>query len=597
MAARLPADSPPRRHRARPVAASLVIAVLLALCCVVIGVTRDVVRPWPGGTLYGALVGTWLLVQLALCHLEWRRQQRFPECHRGDAVTVVIPTYNEPPSILRDCVSSALNQAYAGPIEVVVVDDGSDCPQPDMADLLRSCPPRRSLYCQRLPQNQGKRHAQAAGFRMAQGEFVATVDSDTRLDSRAIDRALVQFSDGEVGAVTGVALVGNRDTLLTRLIHLRYWNAFCQELPPTNGQGASQAGARASLCDSALRQAPYAAGRIWSTIGRPARHTGSFFDVQARQTGPSVLSHWKTTTRYYPFSRFLRETFGCDVRRIAVNGGFGCPNRDGAIGVGGCTFCVNPSFSPVAGDQAPSIRQQVLSAIGQARGRGFDGRFLVYFQPFTNTHAEVDTLHRRYDEALCDEGIVGLAIGTRPDCVPNHVLDLVQSYTDRCQVWLEYGIQSCHDATLDRINRGHTWEAVVDAVERTRGRGILICVHAILGLPGETREHMRQTAERVAGLGIDGIKLRQLAIVKGAQMEAEHERGEVATLTGEEYVSLIADFLERLPESIVVQRLVGDTRSDLLLAPKWEESKSQVLSAITNELRRRGTWQGSLFAG
>ncbi|PIU92566.1 MAG: hypothetical protein COS65_17240, partial [Armatimonadetes bacterium CG06_land_8_20_14_3_00_66_21] len=157
VAARLPADSPPRRHRARPVAASLVIAVLLALCCVVIGVTRDVVRPWPGGTLYGALVGTWLLVQLALCHLEWRRQQRFPECHRGDAVTVVIPTYNEPPSILRDCVSSALNQAYAGPIEVVVVDDGSDCPQPDMADLLRSCPPRRSLYCQRLPQNQGKR--------------------------------------------------------------------------------------------------------------------------------------------------------------------------------------------------------------------------------------------------------------------------------------------------------------------------------------------------------------------------------------------------------------------------------------------------------
>jgi len=229
VAARLPADSPPRRHRARPVAASLVIAVLLALCCVVIGVTRDVVRPWPGGTLYGALVGTWLLVQLALCHLEWRRQQRFPECHRGDAVTVVIPTYNEPPSILRDCVSSALNQAYAGPIEVVVVDDGSDCPQPDMADLLRSCPPRRSLYCQRLPQNQGKRHAQAAGFRRAQGEFVATVDSDTRLDSRAIDRALVQFSDPEVGGVTGVALVDNRDTLLTRLIHLRYWNAFCQE--------------------------------------------------------------------------------------------------------------------------------------------------------------------------------------------------------------------------------------------------------------------------------------------------------------------------------------------------------------------------------
>jgi radical SAM protein (TIGR01212 family) len=310
-----------------------------------------------------------------------------------------------------------------------------------------------------------------------------------------------------------------------------------------------------------------------------------------------MSSNWKKPPRYHPFSRFLRATLGADVRRVTVNGGFGCPNRDGTIGVGGCTFCVNPSFSPVAEEETLSLREQVTGALARARERGYSGRFFVYFQPFTNTHADVATLRRRYDEALCDDGIVGLAVGTRPDCVPEEVLVCVQSYTDRYQVWLEYGLQSCHDATLCRVNRGHTWGQFVDAVERTKGRGLLICVHAILGLPGETREHMRQTAERVAGLGIDGIKLRQLAIVKGAQMEAEHQRGEIATLTSEEYVSFAADFLERLPASVVIQRLVGDTPGDLLLAPKWEETKSQVLSAITNELRSRGTWQGALHAG
>ena len=307
------------------------------------------------------------------------------------------------------------------------------------------------------------------------------------------------------------------------------------------------------------------------------------------------MHDWKTTTRYYPLRRFFRETLGCDVRKVTVNGGFGCPNRDGTIGEGGCSFCVNESFSPVAADDAPNIRKQVLGAISQAESRGGAGKFLVYFQPFTNTHAEVDTLRAGYDEALCHDDIVGLSIGTRPDCVPDEVLDLVQSYTDPYQVWLEYGLQSCHDATLDRLNRGHHWDAFADAVERTKGRGILVCAHVILGLPGETREHMRQTAERLADVGVDGIKLRQLVIVKGAPIEAEYQRGEVATLTCEEYVSLAGDFLERLPESTVVQRLVGDTSDDLLVAPKWQESKSQVLSAITEELRWRGALQGALW--
>ena len=306
------------------------------------------------------------------------------------------------------------------------------------------------------------------------------------------------------------------------------------------------------------------------------------------------MDDWKSTTRYYAFSRFLRETFGCEVRRITINGGFGCPNRDGTVGVGGCTFCVNPSFSPAADGEATSIREQVLGAISKARERGFTGKFLVYFQPFTNTHADVAALRSRYDEALCHDDLVGLALGTRPDCVPNDVLDLVRSYTGRYQVWLEYGLQSCHDRTLDRVNRGHHWDAFVDAVARTNARGILVCAHLILGLPGETHDDIRQTAERVAELGIDGVKLRQLDIVEGAPLAEEYRRGKVATLSCEEYVSLAADFLERVSGSVVVQRLAGETRGGSLIAPKWQESKSQVLSAITNELRDRGTWQGAV---
>jgi len=302
---------------------------------------------------------------------------------------------------------------------------------------------------------------------------------------------------------------------------------------------------------------------------------------------------WKTTTRYYPFSRYLRETFGCPVRKVPVNGGFGCPNRDGTIGRGGCTFCVNAGFSPVAGGNLESLGQQVRRAIDRAHRQGFGGKFLVYFQPFTNTHGSVDVLRRRYDEAVAQAEVVGLAVGTRPDCVPEPVLDLLQSYTDRYQVWVEYGVQSAHDTTLARIHRGHDWATTVDALTRTRARGLLVCAHLILGLPGETRDHIRETACRLAEAGCDGVKLHQLAVVRGAPLEADYRRGAVSPLSCEEYVSLAADVLERLPETVVVQRLVGDTYGDLLVAPKWAQTKSQVLSAVTTELKRRGTWQGA----
>lgn len=307
------------------------------------------------------------------------------------------------------------------------------------------------------------------------------------------------------------------------------------------------------------------------------------------------MADWKTTARYYPFSRFVRETFGCKVRKITVNGGFSCPNRDGTIGVGGCSFCVNESFSPAANREPLPIREQVAQAIAQAKGRGRDEKFMVYFQPFTNTYADVATLKKRYDEAVAHEDVVALAIGTRPDCVPDEVLDLVESYTSRCQVWIEYGLQSAHDHTLDRINRGHGWTEFQNAVTLTHPRAILVCAHVILGLPGETRDDMRQTANRLAALDIDGVKLHHLAIVRGSPLEEEHRRGLVPTLTSHEYASLAADMLERLPETVVVQRLVGDTRGGLLVAPVWSETKQQVLAAITQELGQRDSCQGALW--
>ena len=207
---------------------SLVILALLLVATFFVG-QRGTYRAWTGGSLYAVLVTSWLFVQILLGHAEWRRQRRFRSRRHEDRVAVLIPTYNEDPSILRGCVQSALNQDYDGPLQVVVVDDGGKQRLPSFKDLVESSPPHRSLLCLRLPTNQGKRHAQAAGLRGARGDYLVTMDSDTRLDPRAVDNALLQFEDPRVGAVTGVCLVDNRVSLLTRLIHLRYWNAFCQE--------------------------------------------------------------------------------------------------------------------------------------------------------------------------------------------------------------------------------------------------------------------------------------------------------------------------------------------------------------------------------
>jgi len=312
--------------------------------------------------------------------------------------------------------------------------------------------------------------------------------------------------------------------------------------------------------------------------------------------GPDRPITYRGARRFYPFSQFLRERFGCKVYKLTVNAGFTCPNRDGTKGRGGCIYCENRSFSPAAGSRL-SVSRQLEKEKRLAAERYHANKFIAYFQPFTNTYGPIEKLRELYEEALSVEDVVGLSLGTRPDCTPDEVLDYLGELASRTHLWLEYGLQSAHDCTLDLINRGHTFEEFLDAAARARGRGILICVHLILGLPGEDAQMMCQTADRVAALGIDGVKLHHLHVVRDTTLEKMHRRQEIPMLTMEQYAALAADVLERMPPWTVLQRFVGDVQGDSLIAPKWREGKLRVLEAIQAELERRGTQQGSKYSG
>ncbi|MFH0965275.1 MAG: TIGR01212 family radical SAM protein, partial [Planctomycetota bacterium] len=243
-----------------------------------------------------------------------------------------------------------------------------------------------------------------------------------------------------------------------------------------------------------------------------------------------------------------------------------------------------------------SVADQVKAGIDVLSARYRARKFIAYFQAFTNTYAPPDRLKALYDEALAVEDVIGLSIGTRPDCVPHDVLDLIASYLPRLdELWLEYGLQSIHPQTLDLVNRAHHVEEFVDAVRRTRARGIKICVHVILGLPGETPEMMFETADALSRLPIDGLKLHHLYVAKGAPLADAYARGDLETLSASRYADLASRFLERIPSSVTIQRLVGDVSGDLLIAPRWPEPKQRVLAMITDALRSRDSCQGKLL--
>ena len=298
--------------------------------------------------------------------------------------------------------------------------------------------------------------------------------------------------------------------------------------------------------------------------------------------------------RYYPLSHFLRRRFGAKVWRVTVDAGFTCPNVDGSITTGGCVYCDNRSFSPNRRLPHVSVRAQVERGVRILENYYGADRFLVYFQAATNTHAAPDKLKRLYDEALDHPQIVGLVVGTRPDCVPEPVLNLLEEYARSRFVSLELGLQSIHDRSLTWMNRGHGVAAFVDAVARCRGRGFEVSSHVILGLPGESHDNMLATADALASLPVDAVKIHNLHVVRGTPLEEMYRAGTVRMLELAEYVALVCDFLERLPATMVIQRLSGDAPPEYLVAPAWCLDKPGLLSAIHGELARRDSWQGRL---
>lgn len=303
--------------------------------------------------------------------------------------------------------------------------------------------------------------------------------------------------------------------------------------------------------------------------------------------------------RYYnAYSHALKRRFPWKVYKLPLDAGFNCPNRDGRVAFGGCTFCSNASFSPNSSGTLRPVREQVEEGIAVYRKRRFEGeKFIAYFQAFTNTDAPVDRLAALYDEALAHPDVVGLAIATRPDCLPEVVLDLLGDLQKRTALFLEVGLQSIHDETLRRVNRGHTFADFVDAVKRTKKRGLYLSTHLILGLPGEDRAMMLETVERIARLPIDAVKLTHLYIPKQAPLAQVYRRGELSLLTLPDYIQLVCDALERLPERIIIERLMGELDGDDILAPRWGKHKGEILEMIEAEFARRGTCQGILYRG
>jgi radical SAM protein (TIGR01212 family) len=277
---------------------------------------------------------------------------------------------------------------------------------------------------------------------------------------------------------------------------------------------------------------------------------------------------------------------------VSLEGGFGCPNRDGTLGTAGCVFCNPASFAPGRRTASEPIRQQVEQAIQRLRARYGADRFVAYLQPGTNTYGPGSQLRAVYKEALADPRIVGLIVGTRPDCVENDVLDLLAELSRQTWLLVEYGLQTIHDRTLDWIGRGHRYDAFLDAVERTQERGIAIGAHVILGLPGESRDDMLATARELARLRIDAVKLHNLHAVRDTRLADMAARSEVRFSTLETYAGWVVDFLEELPAECVVDRLSGDASPQYLIDPSWCLDKSAVRAAIAAEFERRHTWQG-----
>jgi len=287
------------------------------------------------------------------------------------------------------------------------------------------------------------------------------------------------------------------------------------------------------------------------------------------------------------FGRAMQRRYGERVHKIAIDAGFTCPNRDGSKGRGGCSFCNNVSFSP-NGRQPPTVRQQLEAGRKVIRKRTGALKYLAYFQAYTNTYADIARLRQLYDEALAEPDVIGLAIGTRPDCVPLEVLELLAAYRGQGhEIWLELGLQSAFDETLRRVHRGHGFGEYQATLVRARARGLQVCTHLIIGLPGEEERHCQETLARVLELGVDGLKLHPLHVVRGTRLANEWRRGEYRPLSLDDYVGITSRLIQRTPPDVIFHRVTGTAARSILLAPEWCSRKWLVLNRITAELQRQ----------
>lgn len=302
---------------------------------------------------------------------------------------------------------------------------------------------------------------------------------------------------------------------------------------------------------------------------------------------------------YNEFGAYLRNIFNYKVQKITIDGGFTCPNRDGTKGRGGCTYCNNRTFNPAFCHKHLPVKEQMREGIAFFSHKYPDMRYLAYFQAYTNTYDSLDNLKQRYEDALSVEGCVGIVIGTRPDCMPEELLDYLVELQKRTFVLVEYGIESTSDRTLLRINRGHDYACSVDAVKRTAARGIPVGAHIILGLPGESREELMKQAAVLSELPLTTLKLHQLQLIRGTRMAEEYAEtpSDFSLFSVEDYIETVVDYVERLNPDFVLERFASQSPKELLIAPDWGLKNHELVDKIKRRMRERDTWQGKIYRG
>lgn len=297
---------------------------------------------------------------------------------------------------------------------------------------------------------------------------------------------------------------------------------------------------------------------------------------------------------YNSFSSWIRKKFPFRVQKISVDAGFSCPNRDGKISSGGCTFCDNRTFNPSYCNRNSSIKEQIEAGKRFFAGKYPDMKYLAYFQAYSNTYDTVDKLKRRYEEALGCEDVVGIVIGTRPDCIDGKILDYLEELNRETFLTVEYGIESTDNDTLKRINRGHTFECSARAIEETAKRGITTGGHIIIGLPGESSDDIIRQAERISATRLDILKIHQLQIVKGTKLAEEYARQPFHTFTVDEYIKTIGEYIRHLRKDIIIERFVSQSPKGMTVAPDWGLKNYEFTNRLNNYLIKNSIMQGEL---